>query len=212
MRRSLWHEDLQFDESARPPQDKRALTTASVFESGDTGTAIAEMFASGDVSVDHLYDGVVGTASSDIVVLAEPYFVVHDIDRCADVLIGKAVIGIANPLNSDGFGSLVVSIGTSAAVDLAAALAVLHVLKAFETTFAAALGTNVVGPKRSTVITTENGSGDKATSSTAITSDGGAIDAGSVNCVHELEAVGFLQLIPRRSGRISWPGGYAILG
>jgi len=189
------------------------LTTASVFESGDTGTAIAGIIASGDVSVDHLsHDGVVGTASSDIVVLAERYFVVHNIDRCADEVIGKAVVDIANSLNSDRFGSLVVPSGTSAAVDLAAALAVLHVLKAFETTFAAAIGTNVVGPKRSTVITTENGTGDKATSSTAITNDGGAMDVGPVDCLHKLEAVGFFQLTPGRSGGISGPGGFAIVG
>jgi predicted dinucleotide-binding enzyme len=58
--------------------------------------------------------------------------------RLGEVLAGKVVVDIANPLN-ETFDGLATAPGTSAAEELAAAPAGARVVKAFNTTFAGTL-------------------------------------------------------------------------
>ena len=111
------------------------------------------------------------------------------------------------------FDSLVVPAGSSAAAELAAALPTSHILKAFNTTFAATLTGRVVGPNRTTVLIAGDNTEAKSTLSDAITAGGlGAIDAGALSRAHELEAIGFLQLALANGHKIGWTGGFGIVG
>lgn len=188
------------------------MTNVTIFGSGNMGSAIAGVLAAGGASVQHIgQDG--GTVTGDIVVLAVPYPALEAIVAShGDQLAGKTVVDITNPLDFSTFDSLVVPAGSSAAAELAAALPDSHVLKAFNTTFAATLASGKVGDLVTTVlIAGDDDSAKQALSSLII--DGGlhAIDAGSLNRAHELEALGFLQLTLAAGEKISWTGGFGVV-
>ena len=65
---------------------------------------------------------------------------------------GKVVVDITNPLDFQTFDSLVVPADGSAAAELAAKLPQAKVVKAFNTNFAATLGTGKVGQNTTTVL------------------------------------------------------------
>ena len=188
---------------------------ATIFGSGNMGTAIARVLEFGGASVAHLDSrDEVGTVTGDIVVLAVPYTALGDIvGKYADQFAGKTVVDITNPVNFKTFDSLVIPVGTSAAAELAAALPASHVIKAFNTTFAATLSAKTVGPNQTTVLIAGDNGDAKAALAAAITAGGvGALDAGSLCRAHELEAIGFMQLVLAASDKISWTGGFAVVG
>jgi len=188
------------------------MTNVTIFGTGNMGTAIASVLASGGASVNHIDTDAPGSVTGDVVILAVPYAALTAITSTyADQLAGKIVVETTNPLDFSTFDSLVVPVGSSATAELAAALPSSKVLKGFNTTFAATLSTKKVGDATTTVLLAGDDADAKATVAGLITAGGvKAIDAGSLGRAHELEALGFLQLTLAAGEKISWTGGFGI--
>lgn len=189
------------------------MTNVTIFGTGNMGSAIAGVLAAGGASVDHLGSGETGTITGDVVVLAVPYPALASIvEQYADQLAGKVVVDITNPLDFSTFDSLAVPAGSSAAAELQAQLPSSHVLKAFNTTFAATLASKHVGELTTTVLIAGDDAAAKSTLSELVTAGGlQAVDAGSLKRAHELEALGFLQLTLAAGEQISWTAGFALV-
>ncbi|MBF0720830.1 NADPH-dependent F420 reductase [Sanguibacter inulinus] len=189
------------------------MTNVTIFGSGNMGSAIAGVLASGGASVQHVGRGETATLTGDVVVLAVPYPSVTDIVATyADQLAGKIVVDITNPLNFETFDSLVVPAGSSATAEIARALPQSHVLKAFNTNFAATLASGTVGTNRTTVLVAGDDEASKQTLVAAVTAGGlDAVDAGSLARAHELEAIGFLQLTLAAREAVSWTAGFTLV-
>jgi predicted dinucleotide-binding enzyme len=190
------------------------MADVTIFGSGNMGTAIGGVLEAGGAAVEHIGSAADGaTITGDIVVLAVPYPALQDIvTRYGPQLAGKVVVDITNPLNFETFDSLTVPAGSSAAAELAAALPSSQVLKAFNTTFAATLGSKVVGPIKTTVLIAGDDAAAKTALASAITAGGvNALDAGALSRAHELEAIGFLQLTLAVGEKIGWTGGFGIV-
>lgn len=189
------------------------MATVTIFGAGNMGGAIAAVLAAGGASVNHITSSETGTVTGDIVILAVPYPALSDIaNRYGDQLAGKIVVDITNPLNLETFDSLAVPADSSAAAELAAALPSSRVLKAFNTTFAATLGANTVGPNQTTVLVAGDQDEAKSTLIAAVTAGGvNAIDAGRLSRARELEALGFLQLSLALGEKVNWTGGFALV-
>ena len=190
------------------------MASITIIGTGAMANAIGGVFAEGGHDVAHVAKGEVGTApvTGDIVVLAVPYPALDGIASAyAEQLAGKVVVDITNPLNFETFDSLVVPAGSSAAAELQAKLPASHVLKAFNTTFAATLGAKRVGDLPTTVLVAGDDAAAKQALISAVTSSGlAAIDAGALERAHELEAIGFLQLTLAVGEQLPWTGGLAV--
>lgn len=165
--------------------------------------------------MDHISHEQSGTSpiTGDVVILAVPFPAVDSIlTAYGEKLAGRIVVDITNPLDFQTFDSLVVPDGSSAAAQIQAALPHSHVLKAFNTTFAATLSSGTVGPVPTTVLIAGDDQGAKTTLASAVEAVGlKALDAGSLTRAHELEALGFLQLTLAVSEKIGWTGGFAVV-
>ncbi|WP_028709104.1 NADPH-dependent F420 reductase [Propionicicella superfundia] len=187
----------------------------TIIGTGTMATAIGGVLADGGSDVAYIAHEQVGTApvDGDVVVLAVPYPAVDAvITAYGDRLAGKTVVDITNPLNFETFDSLVVPAGSSAAAEIAARLPRNHVLKAFNTTFAATLASKSVGGTTTTVLIAGDDAASKQTLADAVRAGGvAAVDAGTLARAHELEALGFLQLTLAVSESIGWTGGFAVV-
>ncbi|MDN4475841.1 NADPH-dependent F420 reductase [Demequina sp. SYSU T00192] len=190
------------------------MTTFTIIGTGNMANAIGGVLADGGSSVTYVAKHQVGVApvDGDVVVLAVPFPAVDSIlDAYADALAGKVVVDITNPLNFETFDSLVVPAGSSAAAEIQARIPSAHVLKAFNTNFAATLGAKKVGELTTTVLVAGDSAEAKATLVAAVEAGGlEAIDAGALARAHELEAIGFAQLTLAVSEKIGWTGGFGI--
>jgi 8-hydroxy-5-deazaflavin:NADPH oxidoreductase len=191
------------------------MANVTIFGDGNMGGAIAGILTAGGASVNHITtaDNGSGTVTGDLVILAVPYPALQEIVRTyGDQLAGKTVVDTTNPVNQETFDSLTVPAGSSAAVELAAALPSATVLKAFNTNFAATLATKSVGPNPTTVLIAGDDAAAKAELAAALTAGGvEAIDAGSLRRAAELEALGFLQITLAASEQVGWTGGFGIV-
>ncbi|WP_062520127.1 NADPH-dependent F420 reductase [Demequina silvatica] len=190
------------------------MTTFTIIGTGNMANAIGGVLADGGSSVTYVTKDEVGTAplAGDVVVLAVPFPAVDSILAAyGDAFDGKVVVDITNPLNFETFDSLVVPAGSSAAAEIQAKIPAAHVVKAFNTNFAATLGAKKVGELTTTVLVAGDSSAAKATLVAAVEAGGlEAIDAGSLARAHELEAIGFAQLTLAVSEKIGWTGGFGI--
>ncbi|MFF8819320.1 NADPH-dependent F420 reductase [Leucobacter sp. NPDC015123] len=189
------------------------MTNFTIFGTGNMATAIAGVLTAGGATVAHIGSADTGAeVQGDVVILAVPYPAIADIVAShGDKLAGKVVVDISNPLNFETFDELVVPTGSSAAAELQRALPAAKVLKAFNTNFAATLTSGKVGETQTTVLVAGDDTEARATLVAAVTAGGlAAIDAGSLQRAHELEAIGFLQLTLAAAGKISWAGGFAV--
>ncbi len=188
----------------------------TIIGTGNMANAIGGLLAEGGSSVSYLSHEQVGSAplEGDVVVLAVPHPAVDGVlDAYGDQLDGKTIVDITNPLNFETFDSLVVPAGSSKAAEIQAKVPGSHVLKAFNTTFAATLASKQVGGGQPTTVLI---AGDDATAKAVLAGAieaGGVkvIDAGALSRAHELEAIGFLQITLAASEKIAWTGGFAIL-
>lgn len=190
------------------------MTSVTIFGSGNMGSAIAGVLASGGASVQHIGSSETNAqVAGDLVVLAVPYPSLAQIaTNYGDQLAGKVVVDITNPLNFETFDALVVPDDSSAAAQLQQALPGAHVLKAFNTNFAATLASGTVGAEKTTVLIAGDDDAAKSTLAAAVEAGGlTAIDAGSLRRAHELEAIGFLQLTLAASEKIGWNAGFAVI-
>jgi predicted dinucleotide-binding enzyme len=190
------------------------MSDVTIFGSGNMGTAIAELARKGGASVSHIGSGDISAeVEGELVVLAVPHPALDAIiDTYGDQLAGKTVVDITNPLDFSTFDSLVVPADGSQASELAAALPGAKVLKAFNTNFAATLGTGQVGDQPTTVLVAGDDADAKQTLIDLVTAAGlQAVDAGSLKRARELEAVGFLQLTLAAGEKVGWTGGFAVV-
>lgn len=191
------------------------MASFTIFGNGNMAQAIDKVLSAGGASVNHIGHDEVGKAaiSGDVVVLAVPYPAVDGIIASyGKQLVGKVVVDITNPLNFQTFDELVVPVGSSAAVEIQKMLPESHVLKAFNTTFAATLATGKVGENTTTVLVAGDDADAKSILIGAVKAGGlEAIDAGALKRAHELEALGFLQLTLAASEKIGWTGGFAVV-
>lgn len=190
------------------------MTQISIIGDGAMGRAIASVVTKGGNTVQLLGESDLDTpATGDIVVLAVPYPAVPSVlEQRGDQLDGKIVVDITNPLNFETFDSLVVPSDSSAAAELASALPSSKVLKAFNTNFAATLGSKTVGQNQTTVLIAGDDADAKKTVAYAVEAGGvDAVDAGSLARARELEAIGFLQLTLAAGEKIQWTSGFALV-
>jgi hypothetical protein len=131
---------------------------------------------------------------SDVVILAGAYAVNLEVAReLGEEVEGKVVVDISNPLNRT-FDGLVTAPGTSAAESIRDALpAAAHVVKAFNTTFAATLVAGEVAGQILDVFIAGDDQRAKDTVATLVR-DGGLnpIDVGALERARQLEALGLL--------------------
>lgn len=189
------------------------MTTISIFGNGNMAQAIGGVLARGGASIQ--YVGSADKAAQlegDIVVLAVPYPALAQIAAdYGNQLDGKTVVDITNPLDFTTFDALVVPADASAAAELQAALPGAHVLKAFNTTFAATLISGTVGAHRTTVLVAGDDDAAKQSLIAAVEAGGlDAVDAGALVRARELEAVGFLQLTLAASEKVGWNAGFSL--
>lgn len=186
----------------------------SIIGIGNMGQAIASVAGRGGNTVQLLGPADTGTAvTGDIVVLAVPYpAVAAVVAERGESLAGKIVVDITNPLDFETFDSLTVPSDSSAAEEIATALPQSRVLKAFNTTFAATLASNTVGPLTTTVLIAGDDADAKSNLAGVIAAGGlKAIDAGGLSRARELEATGFLQISLAANEKLSWTGGFGLV-
>jgi hypothetical protein len=187
----------------------------TIIGTGNMANAIGGVLADGGSSVSYLSHEQVGSAAleGDVIVLAVPHPAVDGIlEAYGDQLSGKTIIDITNPLNFETFDSLVVPAGSSMAAEIQARVPGAHVLKAFNTNFAATLASKQVGGVPTTVLIAGDDTTSKHVVSGALEAGGvKVIDAGALSRAHELEAIGFLQITLAAAEKISWTGGFAIV-
>ena len=203
------------------------MTSVTIIGAGNMGSAIAGIALEGGNTVqvlardtekaavsEQVTAGTVGDAiTGDVVILALPYPAVADVLGAYDgQLDGKVLVDLTNPLDFATFDDLVVPADGSAAAEIAAQVPGAHVLKAFNTNFAATVATGSVGDQDTTVLIAGDDAAAKATLA-AIIQGGGltAVDAGSLKRARELEAVGFLQLTLAVGEKTSWNTGFALV-
>jgi predicted dinucleotide-binding enzyme len=203
------------------------MSAVTIIGAGNMGTAIAGLVAKdgnpvqvlskdpqkSSAAIPAATHGRVGEPiNGDIVILALPYGAVDDVlGQYAGALEGKTVVDLTNPVDFATFDSLVVPAGSSAAAVIADALPGSSVLKAFNTTFAGTLASGTVGSESTTVLIAGDDVEAKASLAAVIEAGGlRAIDAGSLQRAHELEALGFLQLTLAAGNKTSWTSGFAL--
>jgi hypothetical protein len=190
------------------------MTHVTVLGTGNMGSAIAALITKGGNTLEVLTSSDKDKpVTGEIVVLAVPHAAIADIVATRGAsLAGKIVVDISNPVDFETFDSLVVPSDSSAAAELAAALPDSHVLKAFNTNFAATLASGTVGALATTVLIAGDDQDAKALLAGIVTAGGlNAIDAGSLRRARELEAIGFLQVSLGITQKISWVGGFGLV-
>ena len=190
------------------------MARITIFGKGSMGDAIGGVLAAGGSDVDYITRGDAGAqVARDIVVLAVPYPAVDGIIAAYGAqLAGKTVVDITNPLDFATFDSLVVPADGSAAAEIQAKLPESHVVKAFNTTFAATLASKQLGGVQTTVLVAGDDTDAKTALVEAIIAGGvAAIDAGALSRARELEAIGFLQLTLAVGEKIGWNAGFAVV-
>jgi predicted dinucleotide-binding enzyme len=190
------------------------MAHVSIIGTGNMGSVLAGLVTKGGNTVETFNSSDADKpVTGDVVILAVYYAAVREVlAQRRDQLAGKVVVDITNPVNVETFDGLVVPPDSSAAAEIAAELPSSRVLKAFNTNFAATLGSGKVGGETTTVLI----AGDDADAKTllaGIVTAGGlrAIDAGSLKRARELEALGLLQITLAAAEKIAWTGGFAVV-
>ena len=145
-------------------------------------------------------------AGADVVVLALPYPEGRAVARAQGAaLAGVTVVDTCNPIDFSTFDSLLTSPGMSAAEEIAAANPAARVVKAFNTTFAAALIAGEVGGLPVDVFLAGDDTHAKAQVA-ALVSDGGMrpVDTGPLRRARELEAFQLLHMTLQGPLGLDW--------
>jgi predicted dinucleotide-binding enzyme len=190
------------------------MAHVSIIGTGNMGSVLADLVTKAGNTVETFDTSDKDTpVTGELVILAVPFPAVRDVlAQRGEQLAGKIVVDITNPLNFETFDALTVPADSSAAAEMAAALPSARVLKAFNTTFAATLGSGTVGSEKTTVLIAGDDADAKALLAGIVSAAGlRAIDAGSLKRARELEALGFLSITLAAGEKISWTGGFAVV-
>lgn len=206
------------------------MTSVSIIGIGNMGSAITAIAAKAGAQVQVLArdiakaddlaastgttPAVLGTAlTGDIVVLAIPFPALDEVlATYGSHLEGRVIVDITNPVDFSTFDGLVVPAESSAAVVLADKVPGAKVVKAFNTNFAATLGTGSVGDAAPTTVLVAGDDADAKAQLIGLVRAAGlrAEDAGSLKRARELEALGFLQISLAARETVPWTGGFAV--
>jgi 8-hydroxy-5-deazaflavin:NADPH oxidoreductase len=152
-------------------------------------------------------------AGADVVVLALPYPEGRIVAReQGAALAGVTVVDTCNPVDFSTFDSLLTSPGMSAAEEMAAANPAARVVKAFNTTFAAALLAGEVGGLPVDVFLAGDDARAKAQVA-ALVNDCGmrAVDTGPLRRARELEAFQLLHMTLQGPLGLDWASAVKLL-
>jgi predicted dinucleotide-binding enzyme len=152
-------------------------------------------------------------AGADVVVLALPYPEGRAVARDQGAaLSGVTVVDTCNPVDFSTFDSLLTSPGISAAEEIATANPAARVVKAFNTTFAAALVAGWVGGLPLDVFLAGDDAHAKAQVATLV-SDGGMrpVDTGPLRRARELEAFQLLHMTLQGPLGLDWASAIKLL-
>lgn len=188
------------------------MTAISIIGKGNMGTSLAKLFERAGATVTFVgHDEVASAEYGDIVVLAVPYPALADIAAKAGAAFdGKTVVDITNPVDFSSMEPLAVEAG-SAAAELQALVPNAHVVKAFNTNFAATLASGeVAGQKTSVMVAGDDADAKKALADVVAASGATVFDAGSLQRAHEMEALGYLQISLAARKQIAWTDGFVL--
>jgi len=154
------------------------------------------------------------TPTGDIVVLALPYGAAEEvIGQIGSQLGGKTVVDITNPVNFETFAELVTPADSSAAQEIAKLVPNAHVVKAFNTTFAATLAEGSVAEQQLDVLIAGDDQGAKDAVAQFVEAAGmRPLDVGPLAQAHWLEGVGLLHMGLQVSKRWGWNTGVKLIG
>lgn len=152
--------------------------------------------------------------TGDIVVLALPYAAVPEVlAQLGSHLQGKTVVDITNPVDFETFAGLVVPQDSSAAQEIAKLVPGAHVVKAFNTTFAATLADGSVADQPLDVLIAGDDQGAKDAVAAFVDAAGmRPLDVGPLAQAHWLEGVGFLHMGLQVSKGWGWNTGVKVIG
>ena len=189
------------------------MASITIIGTGKMSKALQTLFerSRSQVQVINHKESTKTPVEGDIVVLAVPYTALFDIvAKLGDELSDKVVVDICNPVDAASF-TLIRPEAGSAAAEYAAALPGAHVVKAFNTNFAATLASgSVASAPISVLIAGYDAEAKKALSDVVTASGAAAYDVGGLARAAELEALGFLQIALAASGQIGWTNGFAL--
>src|ERR1700727_1763352 len=175
---------------------------------GARGGAAAAAISS--LSVSNVGEAIAG---ADVVVLALPYPEGRAVARAQGAaLSGVTVVDTCNPVDFSTFDSLLTSPGMSAAEEIADATPRAQVVKAFNTTFAAALVAGWVGGLPLDVFLAGDDARAKSQVATLV-SDGGMRPGGTgrLRRARELEAFQLLHMTLQGPLGLDWPSAIKLL-
>lgn len=191
-------------------QAKAAALAAGLRERGGGSAAGASSASVAQVAEYQVAEAIAG---ADIVVLALPYpegrLVARDQGAA---LSGVTVVDTCNPVDFSTFDSLLTSPGMSAAEEIAEASKGARVVKAFNTTFAAALISGWVGGLPVDVFLAGDDAEAKRQVATLV-QDGGLrpIDTGPLRRARELEAFQLLHMTLQGPLGLDWASAIKLL-
>lgn len=149
---------------------------------------------------------------ADIIILATPYGAEGELaEKVREVATGKIVVSISNPLNST-FDDLIVPAATSAAEELQRLLPDSHVVKAFNTTFAADFERPVIhGERVDTFIAGNNSDAVEVVSNLVAQAGFNPVIAGDLSVSRTLERMQLLLIQLNARNNYNWMAGWKIL-
>jgi len=191
-------------------QAKADALAIGLQERGGGASARASTLTAGQVAAFQVAEGLAG---ADIVVLALPYpqgrLVARDQGAA---LSGVTVVDTCNPVDFSTFDSLLTSPGLSAAEEIADASKGARVVKAFNTTFAAALISGWIGGMQVDVFLAGDDTEAKKQVATLVR-DGGMrpVDTGPLRRARELEAFQLLHMTIQGPLGLDWASAIKLL-
>lgn len=152
--------------------------------------------------------------TGDVVVLALPYTAVQEVlGQIGSQLDGRTVVDITNPVDFETFAGLVVPQDSSAAQEIAKLVPNAHVVKAFNTTFAATLADGSVADQPLDVLVAGDDQGAKDAVAAFVQAAGmRPLDVGPLAQAHWLEGVGLLHMGLQVSKGWGWNTGVKVIG
>lgn len=185
------------------------MNSITVFGKGNMAQAIASRLLKANQSVTFVSSEDDVKELGEVVILAVPFGAVSSIvEKYKAHLTGKIVVDITNPVDFSTMDGLVVAADTSAAQVIQTLLPESTVVKAFNTNFAATLGSD----EAITVLMASDD--DKAKATLTKIFEGSQLvmmDAGTLKRARELEAIGFLQITLAIREQLGWGGGFRIV-
>jgi 8-hydroxy-5-deazaflavin:NADPH oxidoreductase len=185
------------------------MNNITLFGQGNMAQAIASRLQKTNQSYTFVSAKDTVTSLGDLVFLAVPFGAVTSIvAKYRDLLKGKVVVDITNPVDFTSMDGLVVDADSSATELIAQMLPDSKLVKAFNTNFAGTLASDEA-------ITVLMASDDDHAKERLIQAFDGSglvmMDAGTLKRARELEAIGFLQITLAIREQLGWTGGFRLI-